>query len=78
MKSVVRGGRQLEGEREIVEPGAELTDCTVTVEPWFECPSAGDKELNAIRLDESRDGIQLLALKLKSLPARHEQRRTRR
>ena len=71
------GGRELEGEREVVEPRAKLLDDRTGLEPRIGSPRPCGEELGRILRLERRDRIGLLAGKSQQLPARHEELKVR-
>ena len=70
------GRRQLESERQVVQPGAELRDRRRLAHACVEAASASHEELDAVLVCQRRNGVQLLALELEPLSARDEDRRT--
>src|SRR5262249_44671826 len=70
-------GCQLEGERKVVEPSAELLDGRARVEFRIGCSCTRGEERGRIVRLEGRDRIRLLAGKPQQFPARHEKLKVR-
>ena len=64
--------RELECQREVVEPLAQLVDEIVGVEVGVCCRGARHEQLARLRPSEHRHRIDLLALQAQALPAGHE------
>src|SRR5690242_11072601 len=71
------GGGELERERQIVEPGAQLADNWAGLETRIDCPRPRGEKIRRILSLEWRDRIGLLARKSQQLPARHEELKVR-
>src|SRR6476660_2924261 len=67
------GSGELERERQVVEPGAQLVDDRAGLETRVDGLRPRDEEIGRIPSLEWRDGIGLLARKSQQLSARHEE-----
>ena len=69
------GSGELERERQVVEPPAELGDGLRLLRRRVERPCAGEEQLDSVLRLEARHRIHVLALELEPLAARDDNRR---